>query len=116
MSGNIKAEEKLAQLAEVARVDGQEKFKELSEIVAPFLAEVLKQKIAAFVEEIGRSLAPIIERVVERVRVIVDHYLSIINQYPNKRVLHLAKHGKGRVRKKNINRIREWVERLPATA
>lgn len=115
MSENIKSVEKLAQLAEVARADDQEAFKELAEF-APILPEVLKEKIAAFVESIGQSLAPIIARVVERVRMIVDHYMSIINQYPNKRVLHLAKYGKGRVRKKNINRIRRWVERLPATA
>lgn len=106
MSENIKAAETLARLAELA------------ETHAPIFADsyVVFEKIAAFVKEIVRQLAPIIERVTERVWVIVDFLTDIINQYPNKRVLHLAKYGKGRVRKKNINRIREWVERLPAMA
>lgn len=36
---------------------------------------------------------------------------TAINLYPNKRVIHLAKHGKGRTRKKNINRILKYFER-----
>lgn len=37
---------------------------------------------------------------------------AILNSYPNKRVLHLAKyHPKERVRKKNMRRVLKWVER-----
>lgn len=36
---------------------------------------------------------------------------NIIDAYPNKRVIYLAKHGKKRVRKKNINRIKKYFER-----
>lgn len=36
---------------------------------------------------------------------------QIIDAYPNKRVIHLAKHGKRRTRKKNINRIIKYFER-----
>lgn len=116
MSENIKAAETLLRLAELAGVGDQEAFKELAETHAPIFADHYEvfEKIAAFVNDLARQLAAILERVKERVRVIADFLNNILNQYPNKRVLHLAKHGKGRVRKKNINRIRRWVERLHA--
>lgn len=37
--------------------------------------------------------------------------MSIIDIYPNKRVIRLARYGKKRVRKKNLNRILKWFER-----
>lgn len=121
MSEHTKAAEKLAQLAELAGTD-EKAFKELAEFVAPICAdnvddftEILKN-ISKYNEEVAQQLAAIICRVADRVREIVAAYMSIINKYPNKHVLHLAKHGKGRVRKKNIKRIREWVERLPLNA
>lgn len=117
MSENIKAAETLLRLAELAGVGDQEAFKELAETHAPIFADHYEvfEKIAAFVKELARQLAAIIEKVVERVRVIADYLTDILKQFPNKRVLHLAKYGKGRVRKKNINRIKRWVERLHAT-
>lgn len=34
---------------------------------------------------------------------------KLIRMYPNKRVVHLALHGRGRIRKKNRNRALKWA-------
>lgn len=41
----------------------------------------------------------------------LEPFNLFFNSYPNKRVIHLAKHGKWRTRKKNINRITKDFER-----
>lgn len=62
-----------------------------------------------------KALQPIIEAIAETLRptikAIGELTEQIIDLYPNKRVLHLAKHGKPRTRKKNINRIIKYFER-----
>lgn len=64
-------------------------------------AEAIKQ-LAEFVAEVIRAVAEVIKEV----------WAAIINAYPNKRVVHLAKHAKKeRTRKRNINRIIKWIER-----
>lgn len=51
-------------------------------------------------------------KLAEAVRAYNERTAAALENYPNKRVVHLAKHAKKkRVRKKNINRIREWAER-----
>ena len=72
--------------------------------------------IAKAVTVIAEMLPPIIEALAETLRPTIKEigYLMerIIDLYPNKRVLHLAKHGKkARTRKKNINRISKHFER-----
>lgn len=53
------------------------------------------------IEEIAAALKPVI-------KAIADVLEQIINLYPNKRVIYLAKHGKERTRKKNVKRILKW--------
>lgn len=61
-----------------------------------------------------KALQPIIEAIAETLRptikAIGELTEQIIDLYPNKRVIHLAKHGKPRVRKKNIKRILKYFE------
>ena len=63
----------------------------------------------------AKMLSPIIEALSEALRPVIkaiaDVLEQIINLYPNKRVIHLAKHGKGRTKKKNINRILKWYRK-----
>lgn len=63
------------------------------------------EALQPIIEMIAETLPPIIET-------IADVMAQIIELYPNKRVVHLAKHArKERVRKKNIKRIIEWYAR-----
>lgn len=58
------------------------------------------------------SATAALARLTEAVRAYNERTAAALENYPNKRVVHLAKHAKKkRVRKKNINRIREWSER-----
>ena len=61
------------------------------------LSKLIQNEIIPMVEYLCKNLAPILKR--------------IVDMYPNKRVKYLATHGKHRVRKKNINRIKKWYER-----
>lgn len=54
------------------------------------------------------KMIPVIKKVAKG---ICEFANSVIKLYPNKRVVHLAKHGKGRTRKKNIHRIYKWLNR-----
>ena len=67
--------------------------------------------VAAFtaVGEICILAAKVFSEAVSTVQAYTETLLSV---YPNKRVLHLAKHHpKERVRKKNMRRVLKWVER-----
>lgn len=91
--------------------------------MADFNAQIEKLQRAAreAAENISRAiiaaseaLRPIIKRLSETLSPILaslDFYSKIYECYPNKRVIYLAKHGKKRVRKKNINRIKKYFER-----
>lgn len=74
-------------------------------------AEMLAPALAAAAEALGemaRQLAPTVKLILEMCKTTCE---TILEQYPNKRVVHLAKHAKKeRVRKKNINRIIKWIE------
>lgn len=71
----------------------------MTAMLAPALAA-----IAAAAVKVAQQLAPAL-------KLIAETRETIIEQYPNKRVLHLAKHGKkARTRKKNINRIKKYFE------
>jgi hypothetical protein len=60
------------------------------------------------VVETVKDLMPVIKQVGETVTKLCG---EIKNTYPNKRVVHLATHGKPRVRKKNMRRIMKWLEK-----
>lgn len=61
---------------------------------------------------IEEKLIPTIQAFIEYGLPIVKRTVDIVlKTYPNKRVVHLATHGRGRVRKKNIKRIMKYVER-----
>lgn len=67
----------------------------------------------------SKAITPVVEAikgimpvVKELANFIGKLYVSIMQEYPNKRVVHLALHGKKeRTRKKNINRIYKWLNR-----
>lgn len=67
------------------------------------------EKVAEFVMEVVKLIVDAIKAVAE---VIADLWRTVIENYPNKRVMHLALHSKDfRVRKKNRNRILKWLQR-----
>ena len=94
---------------------------ELKEAIKNYNAKIerVKEKVTEMVTPIIKAFAeiltPIIEHINEALPSIVkacaDVIEDIIDLYPNKRVIYLAKHGKKRVRKKNINRIKKYFER-----
>ncbi len=53
------------------------------------------------------NLMPTIQKVAAGV---CELYNNILTNYPNNRVVHLAKHGKRLTRKKNAKRISRWIE------
>ena len=65
--------------------------------IGKLIEEKIKPTIQAFID----YGLPIIKRTVD----------IVLKTYPNKKVVHLATHGRGRVRKKNIKRIVKYVER-----
>lgn len=60
------------------------------------------------IERALNNLIPFIENTIKEVQ---EFLKTIINTYPNKRVVHLALHGKGRTCKKNIHRIYNWFNK-----
>lgn len=71
------------------------------------MAELLAPALAVIMEAFGK----IAQQASAALKLIAETSETIIEQYPNKRVLHLAKHGKkARTRKKNINRIKKYFE------
>lgn len=76
------------------------------------------EMLAAFAAAV-KALTPIIKDLAEKLqplfKTIGDVIDKIINLYPNKRVIYLAKHGKGRTKKKNINRITAWAKKQGKT-
>ncbi len=64
-------------------------------------------------KQINEWLIPTIETLIEKIVPVVTQVTeTILRKYPNKRVVHLALHGKPRVRKKNIKRITRYIEKL----
>ena len=69
------------------------------------VAEVLQPTIESIVE----CLTPVIKECTHN---IIRLWHSVIECYPNKRVVYLAlRHPKKRVRKKNTNRIMRWLNK-----
>ncbi len=86
----------------------------VSEVKSPeeqyhYFREIFKPVVAALqtLAENVKEILPTIKNVAE---IVTNFWNGILSTYPNKRVVHLAKHGKPRVRKKNIRRILKWIE------
>ena len=79
----------------------EEQYHLFREIFKPVAAAL--QTLADNVKE----MLPTIKKVAE---IVTDFWNDILSAYPNKRVVHLAKYGKPRVRKKNMRRIIKWFE------
>ena len=77
--------------------------REFAELLTPII-EAAAQMLRPIVEIVKQIIPPVCD-------LVVDTMEQIIELYPNKKVVHLAKHAKKeRVRKKNINRIKKWIE------
>ncbi len=70
------------------------------------------------IQNVANALQPIVGNIVEVLTPVIKETAKTINRlwytivqcYPNKRVVHLAlHHPKARVRKKNITRIMRWI-------
>lgn len=59
------------------------------------------------IQTVAENLVPVITKLAE---LATELWGLIKNTYPNKRVVHLAMHGKPRVRKKNVRRIMKWLQ------
>ncbi len=75
-----------------------------AEVIAGFnKACVVVDKVVGAIN----NLMPTITKVAEG---FLEFYNNIVTNYPNKRVVHLAKHGKRLTRKKNAKRISRWLD------
>lgn len=84
----------------------QKGFEELAQALKR-MAEILSPAMAALGEAVGK----IAQLALDYTKLIAEMNEIIIDTYPHKRVIHLAKHGKPRTRKKNINRIAKDFKR-----
>ena len=67
------------------------------------------EAIQRLAQSITEVLTPVLDSAMKAIKKIMD---AVLHVYPNKRVLHFAMHHpKERVRKKNIRRIMQWLER-----
>lgn len=92
-------------------------------IITPEMAAEIERAGAALKEALKEAeelLRPIVENLVEIMRGLVENAKKVAQQigsalwdlYPNKRVKHLARHGKQKTRKKNASRILKWFKQL----
>lgn len=78
--------------------------------------KILTEAQIKAIEDLAKVVAKVIDLIVEFVKaaakVIHELWRAFIENYHNKRVVHLAIHHKNpRVRKKNLNRIVKWLRR-----
>ena len=78
--------------------------------------KILTEAQIEAIEKAAELVRKVVEWIVDAVKVIADFihkvWKAFIENYPNKRVIHLAIHHKDpRVRKKNIARIIRWLRR-----
>jgi hypothetical protein len=86
-----------------------EKQAEISEAFANF-AKIVNETL--FIDRLTEIIKDMAEKLTVFIPQMTKTIEEIINLYPNKRVKYLAYHGKRRTRKKNINRIKKYFERL----
>lgn len=80
-------------------------------------AKILTEAQIEAIEKVAELLQKAVEYITEWVKCVAENIYKIIktvlDKFPNKRVIHLATHhGDLRVRKKNMNRIFKWFRRL----
>lgn len=97
--------------AEPAPLISPEKQAEFSEALSNF-AKIINETLAPFVDRLTEIIKGMAEKLTVFIPQMTKTLKEIINLYPNKRVLYLAYHGKRRTRKKNINRIKKYFERI----
>ena len=78
--------------------------------------KILTEAQIKAIEDLSKAVAEIIDWIVDAIKTIAEviHrvWRAFIENYRNKRVIHLAIHHKDlRVRKKNTNRIMKWLRR-----
>ena len=79
---------------------------------AKILTEAQIEAIEKVAELVKQAVAWIVNTIKALAEVIADLWRTVIENYHNKRVVHLAIHHKDlRVRKKNRNRIVKWLRR-----
>lgn len=67
------------------------------------------EALQRLVQSIIEVFSPVLNSVIEVIKKICD---AVLHDYPNKRVVYLAMHHpKERVRRKNMRRIMQWIER-----
>lgn len=82
----------------------EEKVEETSENTDwPLVPFVIAPKV---VSDLCKGLTKLADSVRTMVKGVYDIFANAVS---NKRTLHLSKHGKGRTKKKNLNRIREDI-------
>lgn len=76
------------------------------------LTDDQKEKAEIGCYMIGRALNDLIPFIANTIKAVQELSKTIIETYPNKRVVHLALYGrKARTRKKNIHRIYKWLNK-----
>jgi phosphopantothenate synthetase len=79
---------------------------------AKILTEAQIEAIEKVAELVRKAVEWIVDTIKELAKVIQELWRAVIENYTNKRVLHLAMYHKDlRVRKKNRNRIMKWLRR-----
>ena len=78
--------------------------------------KILTEAQIKAIEDLAKVIAEIFERIVDIIKAVAEVicrlWRAFIENYRNKRVIHLAIHHKDlRVRKKNRNRIAKWLRR-----
>ena len=79
-------------------------------------AKLLTEAQIKAIEELAELVRKIVDKLVDVVKEVAKQVMilwrAVIENYQNKRVVHLALHSKDRrVRKKNTNRIMKWLRR-----
>lgn len=79
---------------------------------AKILAEAQIEAIEKVAELVQKAIAWIVDIIKALADVLQELWRIVVKNYTNKRVVHLAMHHKDlRVRKKNRNRIMQWLRR-----
>ena len=79
-------------------------------------AKILTEAQVEAIEKVAEIVKVLVERIWEIVKRVAEHiqklWRTVIENYQNKRVVHLAIHHKDlKVRRKNMNRIMRWLRR-----
>jgi vacuolar-type H+-ATPase subunit H len=77
------------------------------------LTEAQMKAFEELAELVAKAIKIIVDVIKDAAKIITEVWRKVIENYTNKRVVHLALHHKDcRVRKKNTNRIMKWLRRF----